>query len=217
MALPRPVLPEDTPEYFWPNQTDEQEIHYTPQLLVMAKVHFVDTRKNLAADEELTWSIEIPNDAVDIDWSRPQSLEVDPINLSTEPHGRDATYSPIPTLLSKSSGMTTCKKSLNDHLYRTRRYDLWKCPAIGAYSKPGEKERDFRIRITEQAREKRDELVDKMRKKYATKIRTLEDRIARAEEAVEREQNEADRASMDSHKGEQKNKRKTRKDIGPFS
>ena len=194
----RPVLPEDTPEYFWPNQTDEQEIHYTPQLLVMAKVHFVDTRKNLAADEELTWSIEIPDDAVDIDWSRPQSLEVDPINLSTEPHGRDATYSPIPTLLSKSSGMTTCKKSLNDHLYRTRRYDLWKCPAIGAYSKPGEKERDFRIRITEQAREKRDELVAKMRKKYATKIRTLEDRIARAEEAVEREQNEADRASMDS-------------------
>ena len=57
---------------------------------------------------------------------------------------------------------------------------------------------DFRIRNTEQGREKRDELVDKMRKKYASKIRTLEDRIARAQAAVEREQNEADRASMDS-------------------
>src|SRR5262249_6117072 len=56
-----------------------------------------------------------------------------------------------------------------------------------AISKPGESETDFRARIGQAGREKRDEAVAKLRDKYAPKIAALQERIRRAEQTVERE------------------------------
>ena len=52
-------------------------------------------------------------------------------------------------------------------------------------------EGDFRIRLSEAARERRDEETQKLRKKAASKIATLEERIRRAKQAVEREREQA--------------------------
>ena len=90
------------------------------------------------------------------------------------------------------------EKDLDDFLYRTRRYDLFKCEDLGEYSEPGESERDFRIRLAERAREERDLEIEKLRRKYESKIRTLEDRVRRAEQKVERERQEASSAKMQS-------------------
>ena len=64
------------------------------------------------------------------------------------------------------------------------------------FSDPGESERDFRIRLGDKAHELRDEALEKLRKKYASKFRTLQDRIARAEQKIEVEQQEAEGAKM---------------------
>jgi hypothetical protein len=58
-------------------------------------------------------------------------------------------------------------------------------------SNPGESERDFRVRLQQLAREQRDEAVEKLRQKYAPKFAVLEDQKRRAEQAVEREAEQA--------------------------
>jgi hypothetical protein len=58
-------------------------------------------------------------------------------------------------------------------------------------SKPGESERDFRIRLQESAREQRDRLTERLRQKYAPKIAMLQERVRRAEQATEREAEQA--------------------------
>ena len=63
-------------------------------------------------------------------------------------------------------------------------------------SNPGEEERDFRIRLQLTAREKRDELVEKLREKYHSKISRLQDRIRTAENAVEREKEQAQQQKL---------------------
>jgi uncharacterized membrane protein len=55
----------------------------------------------------------------------------------------------------------------------------------------GESERDFRIRLQQIAREKRDEQVDKLREKYAASFTRLDDRIRRAQMGVEEHQAQA--------------------------
>jgi hypothetical protein len=57
-------------------------------------------------------------------------------------------------------------------------------------SRPGESERDFRVRLREETRAARDERVEALRKKYAPKIAALEERLRRVQqtEAREREQ-----------------------------
>jgi hypothetical protein len=68
---------------------------------------------------------------------------------------------------------------------------LLESPSLDLASNPGEAESDFRVRLQQLAREKRDEAVEKLRRKYAPKFEQLEDRKRRAEQAVEREREQA--------------------------
>ena len=58
-------------------------------------------------------------------------------------------------------------------------------------SKPGESERDFRVRLQQAARESRDQQVEKLRQRYAPKLATIQERIRRSQQSVEREQEQA--------------------------
>ncbi|MBP6774467.1 MAG: ATP-binding protein, partial [Gemmatimonadaceae bacterium] len=55
-----------------------------------------------------------------------------------------------------------------------------------------------RIRLQQKSREGRDAKVETMRGKYATKLAALQERIRRAEQAVQREQAQASQAKMDT-------------------
>ena len=62
-------------------------------------------------------------------------------------------------------------------LYRSKRFKLT--------SASGETEGDFRARLQDTASEKRDVAIAKVRKRYATKLTTLENRLLRAQQTIE--------------------------------
>lgn len=72
-------------------------------------------------------------------------------------------------------------------LYGQRRLELLRDPASGGLSRPGESERDFRVRVREASRAERDERAETLRKKYAPKRAALEERLRRAQQAETRE------------------------------
>ena len=196
-ASSRPVLPPDVPQLFLPilRHSGDGQIVYRPHLLALTKVHFVDTRKGLSADEELTLLLPLDDDIGGIDWEEGEELALLADDFKREPES-GASFSKLMADASKTKSYTSWKKSLADHLYRSRRYDLFRSPTLKQYSEPGESERDFRIRLSDKAHEERDEALEKLRKKYASKIRTLEDRISRAEQKIERERQESSSAKM---------------------
>ena len=65
-------------------------------------------------------------------------------------------------------------------------------------SAAGESERDFRIRVQNAQREARDEAVDKVRKKFASKRAVVEDQVRRAEQVAARESEQASDANRQS-------------------
>jgi hypothetical protein len=75
---------------------------------------------------------------------------------------------------------------------------LFRSPAFKLVSEPGESEGAFRARLQVRAREERDAGVEELRKKYAAKTAALEERLARAEQRVAREQGQAGSAKMDA-------------------
>ena len=75
-------------------------------------------------------------------------------------------------------------------LYRSKKYRLT--------SEAGETEGEFRIRLQQQANEKRDVAVAKLRKRYASKATTLENRLMRAEQAIEREKQQSTKKKLDT-------------------
>jgi len=83
-----------------------------------------------------------------------------------------------------------------DWIYRHERAELFYSPLLKEYSQFGEGERDFRARLSQSARETRDEAIEKLRDKYASKIRTKQGQIERAEIAVDKEKDQASSAKM---------------------
>jgi hypothetical protein len=88
-----------------------------------------------------------------------------------------------PSAASQAKSYDAWKKSLADFLYRSAKLEIFRSPSLNEFSKTGENERDFRVRLGQAAREKRDQISEQLKAKYAPKLAALQDRIRRAQMA----------------------------------
>ena len=100
-------------------------------------------------------------------------------------------FADLPAAAGKPKSYSAWEREFAGWLYRNQKLDLFTSPSLKETSQPDESERDFRIRLQQTAREKRDAQVERLRQKYAPKIAALEEKKRRAEQAVEREAEQA--------------------------
>jgi hypothetical protein len=102
-----------------------------------------------------------------------------------------ASFAPLPDAAVRARSYDGWRKKLEEALYRTRRCELFRSPSLDVLSQPGESERDFRIRLGDLARQKRDEQVENLRKKHGPRVAQIEERIRRAEQAMQKQEEQA--------------------------
>ncbi|UCC48516.1 MAG: ATP-binding protein [Gemmatimonadota bacterium] len=188
----RPMLPPVIPQHFVPVRGSPgagHELVYQPRVLAAGTIHFSDRKTKVEASEE-TVALAALGGAAAVDWSDAQEVDVDLADLEDVP-AEAARYAELPVVAAKKKSYTAWRREFTDWLYRNRKLELYRSARLGEYSRPGESERDFRIRLGQAAREGRDEALERLRKKYAPKLATLQERIRRAEQAVEREAEQA--------------------------
>ncbi len=189
----RPVLPPDVPQYCVPvrgSQPGGKALVYEPRLLGIAQVRFTDTKKGLEAIQDLAHATSLSNDVVAVEWDKATDISIMRDDLERDPQPGASFAEPIGSA-SQAKSYDEWKKDYANWLFRTAKLDLFRSPSLYELSKPGESERDFRVRMQQLARERRDQSAEKLRQKYAPKMATLQDRIRRAEQAVEREKEQA--------------------------
>jgi hypothetical protein len=125
-----------------------------------------------------------------VDWTDAQEIDFGEDDLDKDPQP-GAVFAPLPSAANKAKNFEAWKKAFASALYRGRALELFKAPRLKQCSRPGESERDFRVRLAQAAREQRDLEVEKLRQKYAPKMAMLNDRIRRADLAVQREKEQA--------------------------
>ena len=96
----------------------------------------------------------------------------------------------------KAKSYDALKKAFADFLFRGQKLEVFKSPGLGQFSKPEECERDFRVRLQQAAREQRDEISAKLKEKYAPKLAALQERIRKAEQAVEKQKEQANQSKL---------------------
>jgi hypothetical protein len=197
---PRPVLPPSVPQYFVPPRTAPPAgavLAYRPALYGAGQLSFVSAKAQVDHTADFSFLVTELAEPVVAEWSEAHALDLLPDELETEP--RDAeSWGGVPVEATRARSYKSWAKTLADWLYRSRELGLLLNPVLEAYSRPDESEREFRIRLAQAVREYRDEQAEKLRKKYEPKIATLEDRVRRAEQAVSREKDQAQRAHMDT-------------------
>jgi Sec-independent protein translocase protein TatA len=187
LASAAPVLPPDIPQRFLPVRPKRAGLVYAPSLFATAAVLFVDEKKGIEHAEELALLAALGEE---VDWSSAEAVDVGKEDLEDEPVA-GASFGPLTDAAVRARSYESWRKQLEDTLFRTRRCELFRSPSLDALSQPGESERDFRIRLGDLARQRRDEQVGALRKKYGPKVDQLEDRIRRAEQAKEKQAEQA--------------------------
>jgi hypothetical protein len=182
----QPILPPEVQQYFVPARGGQGNLLYKPAVLGSAQVHFMDTKTGIDTQEEAVVITDITDDVVPVNWDNAKDAGFSISDLEKAAHGQ-AQFSPLPPAAGKARSYDQWGRDLATWLYGNRKYELMKSPTYKQFSKPGESERDFRIRLALNVRESRDDMTDKLRKKYQVKIAGLEEQVRKAQQAVDRE------------------------------
>ena len=188
-----PILPPDIRQHFVPIRGASHAgaaLLYHPRLYGAASVHYQDAKTKLDEVREVQALVTMTSGAVPVQWDQADPLDIPPADLNTHPT-EGAQFGDLPDAASQTKSYKGWEKDFEDWVYRTQTLDIFRHASLGMTSGPHESERDFRLRLQQLVREHRDEETDALRKKYAGKMATLEDRIRRAEQAVQRESEQA--------------------------
>ncbi len=185
----RPIVPPDVPQQFIPlrgSKPEGSELVYLPMLLGSSQIRFSDMKSGIDQTQEVTVLAPMTDGAVAVDWDHAGAADLAVADLEQAPEA-DAQFLPLPASAGKSKSYADWTKDFGGWLFRTQKIELLKSPSTKEVSKPGESERDFRVRLQQSGREVRDKAAESLRQKYAPKITTLQDRIRRAEQMKERQ------------------------------
>jgi len=196
-ATVAPTLPPDVNCFYVPvrGTRKSRTVVYQPYLLGASRVHFVNTKLSVDQMEDLVAVTPIIDAPIPVDWAQAETIDLAMTDL--EKNGDlDAQYGVLPTAAGQSKSYTAWRRDFATWVYRTQRLELLRNPGLKQVASPDETERDFRIRMQQLAHEQCDAALDALRKKYASKLTTLQERIRKAQQAVEREQAQARQAGL---------------------
>jgi hypothetical protein len=166
-------------------------------LLGSATVYFADAKSGVNHEHVVSALTPVTNNVVPVDWAQATEVELTDADLEKEPQP-GAAFGALPPTAGRAKSYDLWKKSFVDWLYRGRELELLRSPSSKLVSSPGESERDFRVRLQQSAREERDAEVEKLRQKYAPKVAALQERRRRAEQAVDRERQQAQATGLNT-------------------
>ena len=182
----KPMLPAGVNEYYANAGASNT---YVPMLLGMAKIHFVDSKAGVDEWQNRALLAPLAEDGSGPDWSAASEVAGGKASLTAQAV-KDASYGEVPAALLRAQNYAGWGKELSSAIYQGVTHSVFGCDVLKLSSKPGESEGEFRARIGLQLREQRDAEVDRLRKKYAPRLQTLQDQQVRAQQKIEKEKSE---------------------------
>lgn len=181
----RPVLPPEVHQAWLPADPSAQA--WRPVFLGVGRVHVEDRKLGAQADRELLVLVPVTSGPLPMDWASALEPGLDPTRLESAPSVNLA-FEPLAPGLADPRSYARWSKEFADWLYRSQRLELHKSPSLGLVSAPGESEGDFRTRLAQAWRERRDEQMAALRARYAPRMEKLKARLDRAVEAAAKEE-----------------------------
>lgn len=176
---------------------------FQPLLLASASLRYQDTKLGIDSTIDRNFLLVVKDGPVAVDWSKAKSIKADLSKLPTNPPPlpaglKEYSFGAPPAALTNTSSYKVWPKEFTTWLSGSQSLNLYRSATTGLVSKPFESERDFRIRLQNQAAEKRDAATSKLREKYSPRIAALEERIRLAEQRLAAEQAEARQTQLNS-------------------
>ena len=197
----RPSLPSAVNEYFYPVTSPSAQpmpVVYLPAILRSAEMTFSDAPKDVFVMRRLSLLSKLSEDMITLDATNAVRSRLDASALSREPMPGPVTFAAVPPFALKASTYTAARDQAVDWLFTNESIDLWYNEKYKVYSKPGEPEGDFRVRLSHRAKEERDQEIEALRLKYQARYQSLETAANKAQAAIDRESAQARSAKINT-------------------
>ncbi|MDB6075706.1 MAG: hypothetical protein JWO89_3346, partial [Verrucomicrobiaceae bacterium] len=196
----KPKLPDGVEEYFFTGEagTSADSLCYRPAMIRSAVVNFDDAKRKITGRASFTLINEIDVEKQRVDWDKtyPVPKDVDLAKFGRDPEEGDVEYLDLPGAALKAKTYETIEKDYIDWVYANGAAEVICCALLNTYSNLGETEGDFRARVTQSARELRDQAVEVLKQKAARQTKSMEDDLARAMAKVDTQKSEATSATI---------------------
>ena len=190
-----PALPPAIDQYFVSGRGND--LVYHPRLVAGGDVVFTSSRYNIEDERAVLHAVEFEDGPVAIDWDSAEQLGIDISDLENK--GVDeAKYADCPAPASNAKGYAGWNKDYKRWLRQNENMTLYRSKRFRLTSETGETEGEFRVRLQDAASEKRDIAIGKVRKRYASKTTTLENRLMRAEQAIAVQTQQSTKKKLDT-------------------
>ncbi len=190
-----PALPPSIDEYFVAGRGED--IVYHPYLVAGGEVVFSSARYKVEDERSVLHVVEIEDGPVEVDWDLAESLELSVDDLQKS--GVDgAAFAEVPAAASNEKAYGRWAKEYKRWLRQNENITLYRSKRFKLTSAGGESEGEFRARLQDAASEQRDIAIAKVRKRYATKVTTLENRLLRAKQAIEVQKQQSTKRKLDT-------------------
>jgi hypothetical protein len=190
-----PILPVGISQYFIPARAAAGTVTYHPMIYGSAQVRYVDAKLKIDAPADVVVVTPVIQGPVPVDWSAALAIEVGPSDLESAP-AAGVGFADLPANVVKARSLDGWGRDFQAWVYGSQSLDLLRAAQSGAVSNAGESDRDFRIRLQQTSRETRDQMVERLRQKYAPKVAASQERLRRAEQTVDRESEQAKSQSL---------------------
>jgi hypothetical protein len=190
-----PVLPPDVDQYYLPGSGED--LRYFPRVVAAADIVFSNARYDVSAERAKLFTVELDDGPVPLDWDNAEAMNFSIDALRGEP-ASDAGYAECPAAATRAKNYTAWNRELKRWLRQNETVTLYRSGKHRLTSEPDETEGEFRVRLQQLLSEKRDLAIAKLRKRYATKATTLENRLMRARQAIDREQQQSSKKKIDT-------------------
>ncbi len=188
-----PDLPGTIPQVFVAAGSSAVDT-YLPMMLARAEVPY--SRSSISLDHRANYTFLAEVSGETPDWHSADTLNERP--TSEAQPATSAGFSEVPPALADPSTYGKAEDDLKRWLQNERPLTVFQSKTLKTVSNPGEDERSFRIRLTQLARETRDEKKNVIRERYQKKLDTIMGRIRTAETAVDRESSQASQRKLDT-------------------
>jgi Helicase HerA, central domain len=188
----RPNVGAGVTEIFVPIVGSADGITYQPYLLRTGIVHFFSAKAGV--DAPRTVQLVNPVLATGIDWDKtvPPPSKLEPDSQPTDGVG----FAELPGFAMNAANYKQVEKDFGEWLYRNQRAEVFSCAALKEWSTLEETAGDFRVRLSQEAREARDAAIIKLREAAAKKVSSIESRLQTAQGQLAKQKAESSSAMM---------------------
>jgi hypothetical protein len=183
-----PVMPPGVDIFYLAASGAGHGVVYSPAVVGQLNAHYSNAQYGVETTETMAMAALLDTGPVLLDWDNavffdPQAIETTPL--------MEGEYANLPAAANRAANYQKWRQDLLRWVRQNRPVELFFSKKNRLTSELGETENEFRMRLSHIMREQRDLAVEKLRKKYEKRFTTLQDRLMRAEHAIDRESEQA--------------------------